>query len=82
MNDSTRVARWALLLALLVLSLPRPLAAYLDPGSGSFLLQVLVAGLLGGVFAVKRFWGNLKAFFRKDSSPDSESSGDDSSAVS
>jgi hypothetical protein len=35
--------------------------AYLDPGSGSILLQILVAGILGGLFAVKAFWGRIKA---------------------
>ncbi len=34
--------------------------AYLDPGSGSFLLQLLVAGILGGLFAMRAFWGRLK----------------------
>lgn len=37
--------------------------AYLDPGTGSYLLQLLLAGLLGGLLAVKMFWRNLKAFF-------------------
>ena len=30
--------------------------AYLDPGTGSFLVQMLIAGLVGGAFAVKMFW--------------------------
>ncbi len=80
MNNLTRIARGAFLLALLLISLPRPLAAYLDPGSGSYLLQVLVAGLLGASFAAKRFWGDIKGFFRKGSSRGSVSSDDDSSA--
>lgn len=36
---------------------------YLDPGSGSILLQVLVAGLLGGAFIVKSYWKKIKALF-------------------
>ena len=37
---------------------------YLDPGSGSLLIQLLAAGLLGGVgILLKVFWGRLKAFF-------------------
>jgi hypothetical protein len=35
--------------------------AYLDPGSGSILLQLLVAGILGGLFAARAFWGKIKA---------------------
>ena len=37
--------------------------AYLDPGTGSFLLQLLLASLLGGLFLVRAFWGRIKAFF-------------------
>jgi hypothetical protein len=37
---------------------------YIDPGSGSYLLQVAVAGLLGAAFAVKSFWINIKTTFR------------------
>lgn len=38
-------------------------AAYLDPGSGSMLIQILLAALLGAGVAVKIFWRNIKAFF-------------------
>ena len=38
---------------------------YLDPGSGSFLLQLLLAAILGGAFAIKMYWKKLKAFFRR-----------------
>jgi len=37
--------------------------AYLDPGTGSFLLQLLLATFLGGLFMVKTFWKRIKAFF-------------------
>jgi hypothetical protein len=46
----------------------KPLAsphAYLDPGSGSFLLQLLIAALLGGLFLLKAYWGKISAFFRR-----------------
>lgn len=36
---------------------------YLDPGSGSFILQALVAALLGSALALKIFWGKCRAFF-------------------
>jgi len=35
--------------------------AYIDAGSGSYLLQILFAGLLGGVYFAKSAFGNLKA---------------------
>ena len=39
--------------------------AYLDPGSGSYLLQLLIAGALGGLFALRMFWGRIKGFFTR-----------------
>ena len=39
--------------------------AYLDPGTGSMILQLLIAGLVGAGFAVKMFWFNIKGFFTR-----------------
>ena len=39
--------------------------AYLDPGSGSYLLQVLLAALLGSLFFLRTFWSRIVAYFRK-----------------
>ena len=44
--------------------------AYLDPGSGSFLLQRIIATLLGGLFAVRIFWGRIRLFFKRVLSKD------------
>lgn len=40
--------------------------AYLDPGSGSFILQLLIASLVGIGFALRGYWGKITGFFRKD----------------
>ena len=37
--------------------------AYLDPGTGSMVFQLLIAGLLAGGFTIKMFWSRIKAFF-------------------
>jgi hypothetical protein len=39
--------------------------AYLDPGSGSYLLQLLLAALFGGLFILRMSWDRVKTFFRK-----------------
>jgi len=39
------------------------LNAYIDPGSGSYILQLLIAGALGGLYAIKVFWSQIKSFF-------------------
>ena len=42
--------------------------AYLDPGSGSMLLQLLLGGVTGVVVIVKLYWERVKSIFhRKDS---------------
>lgn len=43
---------------------------YLDPGSGSFILQVLVASLVGIGFAFRNYWSKLLKFFRKEKPED------------
>lgn len=38
---------------------------YLDPGSGSLLVQLIAAGFLGGLgILLKVFWGRIKAFLK------------------
>jgi hypothetical protein len=35
--------------------------AYLDPGTGSFVFQLLIAGVLSGLYAMKDSWRSIKA---------------------
>ena len=44
--------------------LARPVQ-YLDPGSGSYLLQLLIAGILGALFALRLYWKRVRGFFLK-----------------
>ncbi|GEO41583.1 hypothetical protein SAE02_57310 [Skermanella aerolata] len=37
--------------------------AYLDPGTGSMLLQGLIGGIAGGMFAIRLYWSKLKSRF-------------------
>lgn len=39
--------------------------AYIDPGTGSYVLQVAIAFLIGAAFSVKIFWKRISAFLRK-----------------
>ena len=41
---------------------------YLDPGSGSILLQILIASGLGAIFVLRSSWGKIKSFFQRSSS--------------
>ena len=41
---------------------------YLDPGSGSFIIQMLLAGFLGIAVALKIYWKKIVKFFKKNKS--------------
>ena len=36
---------------------------YLDPGSGSFLIQLAIAALLGLAVAFRAYWSKIKGWF-------------------
>ena len=38
------------------------LLAYVDPGTGSYLLQLLIATILGSLFAIKIYWRKIINF--------------------
>ena len=43
--------------------------AYLDPGSGSLVLQILIGGIAAGFFAVKTYWLKIISFFFRKPGP-------------
>jgi hypothetical protein len=45
--------------------LPAAAAAYIDPGTGSYVLQLAIAALVGVAFSIKVFWKKIAAFLRK-----------------
>ena len=49
--------------------IPHP---YLDPGSGSFLLQLAIAALLGLAVALRAYWGTIKKWFGIKPKPNEE----------
>ena len=56
-----------LLLAAFILSQECHVHAYLDPGTGSMVLQAIIGALAALAFAVKLFYGRLKNHFTKQS---------------
>ena len=61
----SRIMIISAVLAIINLSFPSNTYAYLDPGTGSYLIQMLLAALLGGLFAIKLFWRKIRDFFKK-----------------
>lgn len=53
----------AVLFIFLLLLLANPAYAYLDPGTGSMLLQGLLAGIMAMGVTIGIYWRRLKAFF-------------------
>jgi nitrate/nitrite transporter NarK len=53
-----------------VTTVSQPAYAYLDPGTGSMVLQAVVAGFFGALFAIKMYWAKITGFFsRKKDGP-------------
>jgi hypothetical protein len=42
------------------LAWPAPAHAYIDPGTGSFVIQGIIAAVVGAGVAVRMFWGRIK----------------------
>lgn len=51
------------------------LIAYLDPGAGSMLLQMILAGILGLSFTIKTYWRRIVAFIRREKKEDPPADG-------
>lgn len=54
-----------LLTALAVAVVPQPAEAYLDPGSGSMLLQVVLGGIAAAGVALRIVWTRVRDAFQK-----------------
>jgi hypothetical protein len=39
--------------------------AYIDPGTGSYVIQIVIAFLVTTLFLIKSFWIRIKVFFTK-----------------
>ena len=47
--------------------------AYIDPGTGSLVFQVLVGAVVGALVTAKLYWQRLKAFFVRRGTTGTES---------
>jgi hypothetical protein len=48
------------------LMIPEKAFAYMDPGTGSYIFQIVIAFFFGILFTVKQFWGKITGFFKKN----------------
>jgi hypothetical protein len=59
-------SRFALACAVALVVAPAEARAYVDPSSGSMLLQIAVGGFLAGLVTVKMYWRKVRSIFRRD----------------
>ena len=69
MRATTRLATYSMLCLLLTTGTSH---AYLDPGTGSILLQGLIAGVAGGLVVIRLYWARAKSFFSFNKKKDDE----------
>ena len=43
--------------------------AYLDPGTGSMVLQLLLGGITGAIVVGKLYWQKVRNFFKREDLP-------------
>jgi hypothetical protein len=70
-----RVLKLTFVLFVIALTFPKDTRAYLDPGSGSYLIQILVAAVAGGGLILKSQWQKIRNIFNKEK--DKENNKDD-----
>lgn len=61
---STIFAYWSAILTI-ALIFPASAYAYIDLGTGSYIIQILLGGLLGGLLGLKIYWKKILSFFRR-----------------
>jgi hypothetical protein len=62
-----RLTGFGLISLAALLMTTRDAHAYLDPGTGSMLLQGLIAGIAAASVALGGYWGKVKGFFSSTS---------------
>ncbi len=62
MKKIARYTTLVLMVAAGLIVLSKPTYAYLDPGTGSYIIQILIATLAGGTYLVITSWSKVKTF--------------------
>ncbi len=75
MRSWDRAFTFLLIFPAAFLLLSRTAHAYVDPGTGSYVLQMVVAGIAATGLTMRLFWGRLKSLFKKPSSKTAGESG-------
>jgi hypothetical protein len=60
-----RLVSLFILASFVFLLFPRFVNAYIDPGTGSYVFQVILAAIVGSLFALKIYWRKIILFLKK-----------------
>ena len=71
-NDRTKNTGVIVKMVMISVIVPQTAFAYIDPGTGSYVLQVLIGVAFGAWFSIKVFGEKIKAFLNKIFSKDSK----------
>jgi len=52
-----------MIIVILLFLIPVNAYAYLDPGTGSFIIQLIIAAIAGVSFSAKIYWNKIKTMF-------------------
>jgi len=58
------IKRFLVAISIAVFLTPQAAQAYLDPGTGSYLIQIAIGVVAGALFALKIYWSRAKGFVR------------------
>ncbi|KUO59509.1 MAG: hypothetical protein APF84_19605 [Gracilibacter sp. BRH_c7a] len=53
------------LVVILITFVSKPAYGYLDPGTGSLILQSIIAAMVAIPFALKMYWNRIQNMFRR-----------------
>ena len=63
MMNRSRTLWFPLFLIMGLLLVPGVALAYIDPGTRSFVIQCIIAAVVGAGYAIEMFWHRIKALY-------------------
>jgi len=62
MNNSKAIR---IIFIFVYLVIPREAYAYIDPGEGSIIVEIIIAFIVSGVFFIKLYWRKIISLFKR-----------------
>ena len=72
MKVPDRFLKLTFVAVLLLFLFPLPVQAYIDPGTGSYVLQIILASIAAALLGIKYFWSRIRSVFSRAPSEQQE----------